>query len=654
MKFRTMQNNSRVKKRRNLKLRFKLCRPTTRFPKTDDRTSPQRGVELDRTWHVLRRLAPLLRPHWGQLLLLFVLNLAGVALSLAYPLVAGRLVDQVLVGGQAGLNRYALLVAALGIGGLLASGATSYLYTWTTTGVLIRLRDFTFDHLLRLPLIYHRQHRVGDLVARLSGDLTEVQNLLTDGLISLVSAVFTIVITTAAMFWLSPRLAAATVGIFPLAAWLSTVFNRRLAALARDVRDQDGQLHSIQVEHLRGITTVKLLSAEPAVAAIFRDANRALARLYLRSQLVNTAARTLPALCLTIALVIIFWLGGRQVLAGKMSLGSLVAFLAYQGRLLSPWQGLFGAVVRLQRVRAALDRVGDVLEERPELPIASQARSQRSSPAPASNPEAAPINVSSRAQARQRSVRSGAPQAGAVVFRDVSFTYPGGERGLADVSFAVPAGQVVGVVGPNGAGKSTLAWLLLGLYLPDSGAITIDGTPVSAGTLRQVRRQVAYVGPDAALLHGTIAENITFGLNHVDPADLEAACRAAGLDAYIRRLPQGYDTPAGEGGVLLSAGERQRVALARVFLRQPLVLVLDEATAHLDSPTAASVQHTVHRLMADRTLFIITHRIRDLQVDRILVLDSGRLVQDGTPEQLHGSGLYGHLWQADGSGLGLP
>lgn len=577
---------------------------------------------MDRAWRVFRHVLPLVRRYRVALLAVILLQLAVEAASLGYPLLAGRLVDRLQSGGFGEFQRVAGWVAALSVGGLLVGAATSYLQAWVTTAVLMRLRANTFGHLLRLPLSFHYQRRVGDLVARLSADLTEVQSLATDALAGVIGAIFTIIVTTGALFWLSPRLAAVTAGIYPLAALLTAAFSRRLATLARAVREKDGQLHSIQVEYLKEIASVKLLTGEAEVQSSFGAVNGALSGLYMRSQLVSTIARGLPAISLSAAAMAIFWLGGQEVMAGRFTLGDLAAFLSYQGRLWGPWQGLIGAAVRLQRGRAVLERVGDILETPPEVPPA-EAGEQATPPSPLGG-------------------------SGDVAFRNVHFAYPHSNRGVHGIDFVVPTSATVGIAGPNGAGKSTLARLLTGLYLPTSGEITVGGQAVTPESLPQIRRLVGYVGPDSALLHGTVAENIAFGLQDVSPAEVEEAARLAGLEAFIRSLPQGFATPVGEGGVLLSAGERQRVALARVLLRKPAVLVLDEATSSLDAPAAAAIQATVRRLMAGCTLFVITHRVGQLQADRILVLDRGRIVQDGVPEQLRVMGLFAQLWSADG------
>ncbi len=563
----------------------------------------------------LRRVFPFVRPHAAKLSAVFGLTLVSTLLGLAYPLGAKFLIDDILAGKKSHLLLPAALVLAVLVVLNFASGAvTRYLYTSVSARILMEMRVFLFRHLQSLSPRFYARTRTGEIVSRLNSDVAEIQAVATDSLFSLALSLLTLAGTVGVLLYLNWKLFLLCFALVPFSMRLLVPYRRKIAAQARVVRERNADLSSVLLEYLHGMKWIKTAGAEEYEAAKLASRNRDYIASLLRYQVVSAFAHGLPAAFLSVTTLVLLLYGGYQVIAGGMTLGALVAFAAFQGRVLNPLQNVIGLYLGLQRARVSLDRVFEFLDLEPEV---------------RERPGAVVLDST----------------AARLEFRHVTFAYQEGLPAVRDVSFVLDPGSRLAIVGPSGAGKSTLVDLLLRFYDPQSGSIHLEGRNLRDLQLQSLRRQVAVVSSEPFLFHASIEENLRYANWDATADQLWAAIRKADLEEFVLSLPQGMTTVVGERGLRLSTGQRQRIAIARAVLRDAPLWVFDEATATLDVLTESRIWQSLEDCLRGRSALIITHRLSSVRgADQILVLHEGEVVQRGTHNDLNQvEGLYREL-----------
>jgi ABC-type multidrug transport system fused ATPase/permease subunit len=576
------------------------------------------------TGEVVRRVAVYLRPYPGLAVATASCAILSLAFGFLYPKLTRILIDDVITRQQTHL----LAPAA---GGLLLAFFLREVFNSLRIRVNNRLeqnviydmRCQVYARLQRLPVGWFDQRASGDLMTRVIEDVNHVERLLIDGVEQGTVALLSITGALLLMLSYSPLLTAVALVPAPLlvggALWYTLTAHRRY----RRQREAASAMNALLLDNLQGIRQIKAFGREAhedrrfaARADDLREGTLVVMRAW---------AWYGPAMQFVGALGIglVLWVGGAQVLQGRLEVGQLVAFMLYAGMFFyEPIGRLHGLNQMLQSARAAAARVFDILDTPPERGAEAAAP-----PAPAA-PEARPWRAR-----------------GEVRYEHVSFAYGAGKTALRDICLHARPGEMVALVGPTGAGKSTLVSLLPAFYEPTAGRITIDGRDIRELPLPVLRAQIAVVSQEAFLFNGTLRENILYGRLDATEAELYAAARAANCHEFITRLPEGYESRVGERGVKLSVGEKQRVSIARALLKDAPILILDEATASVDTQTERLIQEALERLMAGRTSFVIAHRLSTIvRADQILVIRGGEIVERGTHEELLAAeGLYAKL-----------
>jgi ATP-binding cassette, subfamily B, bacterial len=605
-------------------------------------TDPDRlgGFRLDA--QAVRRLWRFAAPYRPWLLVYFTLTGLTGLVQVLPALVIQRVIDQALPHRDTTL----LALLALALGGLYLLNSGLLLGSrWTdlhvSSGIMISLRRALFDHLQRLPLAFFTRAQTGLIQSRLNNDTGEVSSLLTDTVSSAVSDVLNLAFTLAAMFVLSWRVTLAVIVIVPFILVPAELVGRRARHYNRERMRRIGAVSALTSErfNVAGALLVKLFGRTDSELDEFTRRVRRQRDAAVGSQLLETTMWGALSLAGSLAVVAIYWVGGLAVIGGALSLGTVVALATLAQRVYGPVLDLASVRVNMVDGLVGFERVNEVLDRPPA--------------------------VGDRPGARVL-----ADVRGAVTFDDVWFRHPapsaysiasleGGTTGegattlsdlpsdwiLRGVALHAEPGTVTALVGHTGAGKTTLCQLIPRLHDVTRGAVLLDGQDVRTLTLASVGRAVGMVPQDPHLFHDTIAVNLRFARPEATDADLERACRSARIDELIASLPDGYETVVGERGYRLSGGEKQRLAIARVLLKDPAVLILDEATSHLDSETEALIQEALAAVLRGRTSFVIAHRLSTVRgADQIVVLEAGEVREAGRHEELLASGgLYAEL-----------
>ena len=574
------------------------------------------------TWEILRRVAAYLRPYKLMAAGTIGCALVSMAFSLAYPKLTQFVIDDVI--GLKRIDLLAPMMLAL-LGAFLLRDIFNSLRIRINNAfeqnVIYDMRCDAYARLQRLPVNYFDQRASGDLMTRIVEDVNAVERVLIDGTEQGSVAVLAIIGVAAIMFATNPALAAIAMIPLPLlilgALWYTLTAHRRYQLQRRAA----SAMNSLLMDNLQGVRQIKAFEREPHEDKRFArcaDDLRAGTLGIMRAWAAYSPAMTFAG---ALGMVLVLWAGGRQVLADKMTIGQLVGFLFYLALFYEPISRLHGLNQLLQAARAAGERVFDILDTAVE----------RAGDLP-----------------RQK-LRT--PVRGDVVYEDVGFSYNPGRVVLRNISLHVRPGEMVALAGPTGAGKSTLVNLLPAFYEATAGRITIDGQDISGISLESLRAQISVVSQEAFLFNGTIRENILYGRLDATAEELVAASRAANCHEFIERLPLGYDSRVGERGVKLSVGEKQRVSIARALLKNAPILILDEATASVDTATERLIQEALEHLMANRTSFVIAHRLSTIRkAGQILVMQHGQIIEMGTHEELLDlNGLYSRLARIQGT-----
>ena len=574
----------------------------------------------DQRGRKLRWMIGLLRPYRGRVVLTFVAMLAATAAGLAPPYLAGQAIDAGIVTGDS--DALTLIVIAFLAVAVLYAGATyaqTYLVGWVGTRALQDLRERVFAHLQSMSIGFFTRRSPGVLVSRMTNDIEALNQLVTNGVVTLLSSGLTLIGVVAIMLVLDFKLALVTFLTFPLVAIASIIFRVASHGAYRATRERIAAVTAYLQETLSGVRVVRSFGQEPRHTAAMTELNEANREANMKTVYLNASYFPAVELLAAAGTAAIILYGGGQAIDKAIQIGTIVAFIGYLQVFFQPIQELSQLYTTYQQGMAALDKIFELLDTEPDMVDAPGATDP--------------------GQLR-----------GEIEMDGVWFGYTDGDWALQEVDLQVPPGQTLALVGATGAGKSTLAKLVARFYDPQRGRVLVDGHDLLGIQQGALRRQLGIVPQEGFLFSGSVRENIAFGRPEATLAEIEAAVATVGASEFVAALPEGIETEVGERGVQLSAGQRQLVAFARALLAEPRILILDEATSNVDVRTERTIERGLERLLAGRTAIVIAHRLSTIRrAGKIVVLDGGRIAEAGTHDDLIEAGgpysrLYGS-WQ---------
>ncbi len=581
-----------------------------RFAREDDRDST--GARLD-----LKRLIKLATPEWRLLLPATLFLLIGSGMGLVYPRAVGVLIDATLAGGRETIDRAAVALGVIFFVQAVAVALRYYLFTTAGERIVTRLRNAVYSSVIRQEIAFFDRRRTGELTSRLASDATVIQNTVTLNLSMGLRNVMLVIGGLALLSFSSPRLTVVMLFLVPPVALIASLVGRRISNLSRRTQDALAVANEVAEETFAGIRTVRSFARESAESKRYSSAvweSFRLARHRVGVISIFVGVMTLAGFG-SVALVL--WFGSRQVLSGAMSIGDLASFMLYTLIVAMSVSALGGLWSDFLRARGASERIFELLDREPEIPTSGGERLDCVS--------------------------------GRVALQGIGFAYPSRPdvQVLDGLDLELAPEEMVALVGPSGAGKSTVASLILRLYDPQQGMVTVDEKDIRSLDAVWLRSQIGVVAQEPALFSTSIEANIRYGRDGADREAVEAAARDANAHQFVTSLPEGYETEVGERGIQLSGGQKQRIAIARALLKDPPILILDEATSSLDAESEALVQEALERLMHRRTSLVIAHRLSTVRnADRVLVMDGGRVVESGCHDELMAAGgLYRRLVQ---------
>jgi len=567
---------------------------------------------------VVLRLLPFVKKYWVGLCLSFICMLISTISGLAVPQMLGRGIDSVLRSGAQSTIIIAaiVIVGASAIRGLAAFG-NRYLTMVVSQQASYDMRNRLYDHIQHLSFAYHDKSQTGQLVSRATVDVEAVRMFLSEGLLGIIQTILLVSGITYIMVVTDWRLALITLAFIPPIAWVTIMVSGKLRPVWLKVQQLMGSLNTTLQESLIGVRVVKAFAREDEENRKFYQDTFRLYETQKQAARLTAINMPLMVVLMSLPIVLVLWYGGRQVIAGTLSIGNMTAFILYLGMLAMPIRRLGFIANMYSRTVSAGQRILEILDE--QSPVREK-------------PGAIELG-------RLR---------GEVTFDNVSFRYNSVAAALNNISFTVKPGQTVALLGESGSGKSTLINLISRFYDVSSGRVLVDGYDVRDVTLSSLRKNVGIAQQDVFLFSATIKNNIAYGMPGAGMEEIIAAAKAAQIHDFIQSLPQGYDTWVGERGVTLSGGEKQRIVIARAILMNPSILILDDSTSSVDAQTEKSIRLALNSLIKGRTTFIITHRLPIIRnADLILVLKDGEIVERGRHEELMAiRGIYYRTYQA--------